>query len=158
MGKITILESKNADTRTATKIVSEEELCQNTIRHIHDVNNVIEFFCMELEKRGITHDFTKLEFLEQFHKDFAEAQKTNCDFTKLPWYKFHIEKERHHLQETVPGDVNLLDVFEYLADCVVASMARKGVCEVKELSSEILEKAFKNTVVLLKDNIEVKKI
>lgn len=43
------------------------------------------------------------------------------------------ERERHHLLSRTPEDVNLVDVFEYIADCVMAGMARTG--EVNDVTS-----------------------
>ncbi len=51
----------------------------------------------------------------------------------------------------VPDDVNLLDVLEHVADCVMAGMARSGSVYELKLSDELLQKAFKNTVKLLCD-------
>jgi len=69
----------------------------------------------------------------------------------------HRRIHRHHLnyEDGVPKDVNLLDVLEYVADCVMAGMARSGsVYEVK-ISDELLQRAFQNTVELLKKNVVV---
>jgi hypothetical protein len=57
--------------------------------------------------------------------------------------------ERHHLDDRVPDDVNLLDVIEMVVDCVVAGMARTGEVYPIELSNDILQKALKNTKELL---------
>ncbi len=57
--------------------------------------------------------------------------------------------ERHHLDDRVPDDVNLLDVIEMVVDCVVAGMARTGEVYPIELSNDILQKALNNTKELL---------
>jgi hypothetical protein len=42
--------------------------------------------------------------------------------------------------------VNLIDVLEMICDCVCAGMARSGNVYPVNISSEILQKAVKNTV------------
>jgi hypothetical protein len=58
-----------------------------------------------------------------------------------------------HLLSNCPKDVNLLDVLEMIADCVCAGMARSGDVRDVEINEEILNKALKNTVTLIKDMI-----
>jgi len=53
----------------------------------------------------------------------------------------------------VPEDVNLLDVLEYISDCVMAGMARSGSVYDLTMPPELLERAFKNTVELLKKEV-----
>jgi hypothetical protein len=69
----------------------------------------------------------------------------------------HKREERHHINvpEGVRDDINLVDVIEYIVDCVMAGMARSGSVYDLELSDDTLKKAFKNTVELLKKNVEV---
>lgn len=64
---------------------------------------------------------------------------------------------RHHLNEPdgIREDVNLVDVLDFIADCVMAGMARSGSVYPLELPNELLQKAFQNTVELLKSNVQV---
>jgi hypothetical protein len=55
----------------------------------------------------------------------------------------------------VPGDVTLVDVIEYLVDCVMAGMSRSGTVYDLDLPQEVLQLAFKNSIDLLKKNIKV---
>ena len=55
----------------------------------------------------------------------------------------------------VPADVNLIDVLDFISDCVMAGMARSGSVYPLKLSPELLERAFQNTVELLKANVSV---
>lgn len=55
----------------------------------------------------------------------------------------------------VPKDVNLLDVLEYIADCVMAGMARSGEVYALEMSPELLNEAFLNTIDILKAEVKV---
>jgi hypothetical protein len=46
-------------------------------------------------------------------------------------------------------------VLEYVADCVMAGMARSGDVYALEASDELLRRAFQNTVALLKSQVKV---
>ncbi len=59
------------------------------------------------------------------------------------------------MEDGVPLDVNLIDVLDFIADCVMAGMARSGSVSPLKLSPELLETAFQNTVVLLQRQVTV---
>ena len=79
---------------------------------------------------------------------------TFLDF-ETEWWDNHRKVNRHHLlqEDGVPEDVNLIDVMEFIVDCVMAGMARSGSVYPLELDTKVLEKAFTNTVELLKGQI-----
>ena len=54
-----------------------------------------------------------------------------------------------------PSLLLFLDVLEYIADCVMAGMARSGEVYKLEISPGLLMEAFTNTVELLKSNVVV---
>lgn len=58
-------------------------------------------------------------------------------------------------EDGIPADVNLIDVLDFIADCVMAGMARSGSVYPLVLPPELLERAFQNTVELLKANVRV---
>ena len=150
--KIIIRRETKADTRTCdTKNVSLKDLVEATLQHIQDVGNCMQFFAESLINNTKNHDNTKMSGIEQFYADF----KTK--FEQHSWYDMHKVKERHHLDkpEGVRADVNLLDVLEHVADCVAAGYARGGEVYDLELPNEVLQKAFKNTVELLKNKVEL---
>jgi len=60
-----------------------------------------------------------------------------------------------NMADGVPADVNLLDVLEHITDCVMAGMARSGSVTPLCLPDEVLQKAFANTVELLKSRVVV---
>jgi hypothetical protein len=64
---------------------------------------------------------------------------------------------RHHLlqEDGVPADVNLIDVLDMIADCVMAGMARSGEVYSLNINPKVLAKAFVNTVELLKREVVV---
>jgi len=55
----------------------------------------------------------------------------------------------------IPSDVNLIDVLDMIADCVMAGMARTGNVYPLDIKPDILMIAFNNTVELLKNKIIV---
>lgn len=72
------------------------------------------------------------------------------------WAKLHYEElERHHLRRYCPEDVTLIDVIEMLCDCVAAGMARSGEVYDVDISADVLLKATKNTVEMLKNSVTV---
>lgn len=153
---IRIKRSPTADSRTCDPMtVSKETLLKSSIEHIGDVRRALEFFIDELHMAGVAHDVDKIGDVEGFHRDFQGGE----GFTKKAWYQNHIKVNRHHLLEPggCPDDVNLIDVLDMVADCVMAGMARSGDVYPfpQEKLPELLTKAFNNTVELLKQNVEV---
>lgn len=149
---IRIKKSKTADTRTCdVSKVSKEILLEASKSHISDVQCALRFFENMLYEAGKSHDFTKIDGIDQFHSDF----KTK--FEVHEWWDNHRKLERHHIGQAdgVRSDVDLVDVLEFVADCVMAGMARSGSVYKLELSSELLQKAFSNTVDKLKAQVEV---
>lgn len=158
---IAIYPSKTADTRSADKIVTKKELLDSSIQHIEDVKKVMQLFESALSIQGKYHDWTKLQYIGLFHSDFVKAQKEKVDFTKLQWYKLHVTKERHHLFEHVPEDVNLFDILERIADITTAGIGRSGWFDIeKELTfdPELLKKAYINTIKWALNKIKLVKV
>jgi hypothetical protein len=153
MSGIKIQQSKTADTRTCDfKNVSRETLLASSRQHIRDVVKALAFFNAKLTEAAGEHDYDKLTGIDRFHADFVTG------FKQTGWWDKHRCLHRHHLdkEDGVPDDVNLLDVLEYVADCVMAGMARSGsVYEIK-ISDELLTNAFANTVRLLSEQVHVK--
>lgn len=137
---------------------SKNELLIETQKHRNDVFRVISFLAMSLIEVGYDHDWTKIEYFDQFAQDTLERQDTT-DFKSRPWYNIHAKDERHHLNAYLQDDIDFLDVLEFIVDCVVAGKARSGRVNKKflELSGETLKKAYWNTVNKLIDEIEVEK-
>lgn len=156
--KITIKQSKAADTRSAVKPITKNELYDSSNQHIDDVRQALAWMSFQLSKASALHDWTKVDEkgIEQFYQDFKAIQEKKAeDFKKLPWYQRHINEERHHLLERVPEDVNLFDVLEQIADIVMAGMARTGKVFGDNISPELLAKAYANTIELLRKSVLV---
>ncbi len=150
MHQILIVPSKTADTRTADKKVTLPELYKSSLSHIDDVGRVMDYFKGRLEHSARRHDFTKIESIDLFHRDFAKAQDSGVDFRTLPWYKMHVAAERHHLNDHVPPDVNLFDVLERIADITAAAMARNGkFTSPAHIDPAVLVEAYHNTIKLV---------
>lgn len=144
--------SPTADTRTCDpKSVSKETLLDSTRSHQRDVTAAMGLFSQALVDAAGCHDHDKVSGIDQFHADFVTG------FKQHSWWDSHRKVNRHHIDKDdgVPEDVNLIDVLEHVADCVVAGMARSGDVYDLDLPDEVLRRAFKNTVDLLKSHVEV---
>jgi len=149
---IQIKKSATADTRTCdvTK-VSREELLKASKQHIADVRLAMDHFQWLIQRASDKHDWTKLEGIDEFYSDFKTGFKVQG------WLDKHKLTERHHISvpQGVREDVDLIDVLEFAADIVMAGMARSGSVYPLTLSPELLERAFQNTVELLKAEVRV---
>ncbi len=149
---ITIKKSETADTRTCDYAnVSKETLLASSEQHIGDVHQALDFFRDKVEQALIAHDTDKLTDIDSFHADFLTG------FERHDWWDRHRRLNRHHLaqEDGVPEDVNLIDVLDFIADCVMAGMARSGSVYPLKLPPELLERAFQNTVEMLKREVVV---
>lgn len=154
--KIIIKRSPNADTRTSKGDITKKELLQQTYSHIDDVNNVGIWLADKFKEQIKNHDHTKVEGIDQFYEDFTTGMQDG-EFKKLPWWQLHMT-ERHHLNDSVPEDVNLLDVLEMVIDCTVAGLARGGSADKIypiTIPQEVLELAIDNTKNLIIDNTKL---
>lgn len=151
--KIKLKRSQDADTRSSTGDVTIESLTANTESHISDVKRVGNWLALKLREQLEQHDHTKLEYMDQFFKDFSSG-KQGANFKALPWWQIH-KTERHHLNDSVPEDVNLIDVLEMVIDCTVAGLARSGNVYPITIPQEVIEQAIENTKQMIIDNTEV---
>lgn len=150
---IEIEKSHTADTRTCdVSKVSKETLLASSNQHIGDIRKGMQFFSDILLRAGCAHDRDKIDGIDQFHADFVTG------FEQTGWWDNHRKVNRHHLNadDGVPADVNLVDVIEHIVDCVMAGMGRSGTVYPLSLKPETLERAFQNTVGLLKSQVTVK--
>lgn len=151
---IEVKPSPTADTRTCdVSKVEKKTLLDSSRCHIADVGAGLGFFVAKMTEAASVHDYDKLSDIDWFYSDF----KTK--FEQTGWWDNHRKIHRHHLDHAdgVPEDVNLIDVLEHIADCVMAGMARSGEVYKLQLSDELLQKAFANTAELLKENVRVVK-
>lgn len=158
MDKLKIKRNTLGDTRTATKVptIKEFQLANND--HTDDVRRMMTAIADSIRDRGCIHDYTKREEPRKsmFYRDLCNKLEGKlASFEDGEWYPMHCLTERHHLNEYCPEDVNLIDVIEMVCDCVCAGMARTGKFRPIEISSEILQKALKNTAQLCVDAVEI---
>lgn len=149
---IHIKKSPTADTRTCDFAnVSKETLLASSRQHIADVREGLSFFRGGLKQAAENHDFDKITDIDGFHRDFLTG------FKQTEWWDRHRILNRHHINvdDGIRSDVNLIDVLDFIVDCVMAGMARSGSVYPLQLSPELLEMAFQNTVELLKANVQV---
>jgi hypothetical protein len=150
--KIKIKKSPTADTRTCDFAnTTKETLLASSHQHIQDVGVAMASFAIMLCAQAEVHDHDKISDIDGFHRDFLTG------FEEHSWWDNHRKVNRHHLLEAdgVPADVNLIDVLDMIADCVMAGMARSGSVYALDIKPEVLMAAFQNTVELLKNNVEV---
>lgn len=156
MKDIIINKSSNADTRSANGKVTKEQLEHDTLSHINDVQNVGYWLADKLKNQLVEHDHTKLDYLDEFYTDFNDKLNSeNKNFKEMNWFKNRHMTERHHLNDRVPDDVNLLDIIEMVIDCTCAGLARSGEVYPITIPQEVLELAIDNTKNLIIDNVEV---
>lgn len=144
--------SPTADTRTCDFAnVSKETLRESSVQHIADVGMALGLFGDRLKQAVAVHDYDKLTDIDSFHHDFVTG------FAVTDWWDRHRKLNRHHLLQAdgIPADVNLIDVLDFIADCVMAGMARSGQVYPLNLPPELLERAFQNTVEMLKSQVVV---
>ena len=126
--------------------------------HIQDVINLADLFCDYLKRTAARHDWTKAEdpYRTMFYKDLCATIEGKMEFMDGEWAFLHYEVlEHHHLKRHCPENVNLFDVIEMICDCTAAGMARSGEIYDIDIPADILTKAVKNTVEILKNNVEV---
>lgn len=149
---IIIHPSPTADTRTCDFAnTSKETLLASSHQHIADVREGLRYFESMIRKAAENHDYDKITDIDGFHRDFVTG------FERTEWWDRHRVLNRHHLNNAdgVRDDVNLIDVLDFIVDCVMAGMARSGSVYPLKLNPELLETAFQNTVEHLKRNVLV---
>ena len=157
MKKIKIKRNTNGDSRVAKNVPTYICFEEANRLHIHDVKYMMYSLAEEIRIRGERHDWTKRQepYESNFYRDLCNTIEGKIKFEDGQWNKDHYALERHHLLERCPEDVNLIDVLEMICDCVCAGMARSGcVCDV-EIDTDILERAVRNTVEMLKNSVEL---
>lgn len=152
MDKIRIKKSTTADSRTCdwTK-VTKEQLLESSKQHIEDVYKGFDFFIELMKRQKYFHDTTKINDIDGFFEDFKTG------FKRTVWWQEHQKKERHHFNnpEFIQEDINLIDILDQIVDGVMAGMARSGEYRQENVSKELLEKAYNNTVKILLNAVEV---
>lgn len=152
MQTLYIKPSATADTRTCDYAnVDKTTLLNSSVQHIADVRRALAWFGALLDEAATRHDEDKLTDIDGFHRDFVTG------FQQTTWWDAHRKLNRHHLlaDDGVPEDVNLIDVLDMIADCVMAGMARSGSVYPLQINPSVLMRAFQNTAALLQAHVVV---
>jgi hypothetical protein len=137
--------------RSERPTVTKARLLARSRQHIRDVRRALQFFSCEIHAAILAHDADKVSDIDGFHADYL----TGLEQTE--WRQRHRTLNRHHLMDAggVPDDVNLVDVLDFIADCVTSGMASGGTVHPLHLPPDVLERAFQNTLELLKGAVVV---
>ena len=159
MRTIKIKKNTLGDTRTAERIPTFKEFEKSNIYHQEDVKRMMAEIASDIELQGTVHDYTKTSEPEKslFYRELCATIDGKMDFERGEWYPMHCRRERHHLKQHCPENVNLIDVIEMICDCVCAGMARSGSVYPVKIPNEILQQAVENTVQMCIDAVEVLK-
>lgn len=141
-----------ADTRTCDYTqVTKKQLLDSSFEHQGRPTGFGVFRWNAVSIRQ--HDRDKVTDIDGFYADFQTG------FKQTGWWDNHRRVNRHHLaqEDGIPENVNLIDALDFVADCVVAGMARSGEVrhEFPQIPPELLVRAFQNTVELLKSQVVV---
>ena len=155
--RIIIRPSPNGDSRTATEFLNREVCHEDIMEHIRNVQLGMNLISKKIAQAGMLHDKTKVIYVDEYI-DLVMAGVTGEEFKECGWWFKHIHEERHHLNDNVPVDVNLIDVIEMLVDGVMSSRGRLGVLDSNccEISADVLMRAYWNTVEMLNDMVVCK--
>ena len=141
------------DSRVAKEVPSRVQFNLANRDHIEDVKNLASEFSDLLNDQVANNDWTKIAepHATDFYNDLCKTINGEMNFMDGKWAHDHYYVyERHHLQKHCPDNVNLIDVIEMICDIVAAGMARSGEIYDMDIPEDILAKAVKNTVELLK--------
>lgn len=146
--------SPSASARSADHEVDKEELREAVHHHRRDVRRGMERVAELIVERGKKHDWTKLNFFDEYFDHFKKMQAQGLD--DVHWANdYHFKYERHHIEASPREDVNLIDILEHLIDGIVAGKGRYGRYKADDISSITLQKAYKNTQAMLADMVQV---
>ena len=138
----------------------DDLLCDVMIhrKHVSDVMNKLSYKLMDI---GFHHDWTKIQYLDDFYRDTCERPREGDSidlFKSRSWYNLHVTREQHHLNANCPVDVDLFNVLEFIVDCVCAGKSRSGFVNYGFLEldrDDLLEIAFWNTVRYIEELVEL---
>lgn len=143
---------------------------KDTLKHITNVNKLLNIIINELIIRSINHDKSKLESPEKEIFDLYTPKLKNCKFNSDEYNKYknemksalqhHYLNNEHHPEHFSNGilDTNLIDLCEMICDWIAASKRNKDgdiYKSIEELQkkykySDDLKKIFINTINILK--------
>lgn len=134
---------------------SIEELEANIVIHQLYVSEVMKVIASKLQYHGIIHDYTKRENIEEFWED-TRLRKEDIPLEEREWIEKHITQEQHHLNLNAAPTITLIDVIEFIVDCMVTAKSTGEEVDLEnlKLDPEILMTAYNNTIKYI-DNITI---
>ncbi len=100
--------------------------------HQEAVKQLMNVIACEIRCRATYHDYTKLK-----HEDLT--------------FEEHMKTERHHLNmiQGVPEDINIIDLVEFICDCVSAAAQRSGTLDFRylQVNPGLLRPIINNTTI-----------
>lgn len=144
---------------------------ESTKKHITQVEEMLEYFALTLEERGLNHDSSKLQSPEMEVFEKVTPQLRNLTYGSVEYknqlkemdfvIQHHYENNRHHPEHFENGihGMNLIDLLEMFCDWCAAVKRHKDGSFTSSLEvnkkrfkmSEQLESIFKNTYEVYKD-------
>lgn len=110
----------------------KEKCLHDTKMHQEAVKRLMNVIAHEIRCRATYHDYTKFK-----HETLT--------------FEEHMKIERHHLNmpQGVPDDVNVIDLVEFICDCISAGAQRSGALDFRylEVDKELLRPIINNTAI-----------
>lgn len=134
-----------------------EQLSLAIRQHQFYVGQVMNIIAERLKYKGLIHDYSKLEDLEEYWED-SRIRNNYDDPMNRDWIKKHTQKERHHINIKIPEKMNLFDIIEFVVDSVVTAKTNEEelLWRIMRLSNSDLQEAYWNTIEYIDDMIELK--
>ena len=136
---------------------------EDTKKHIEKVGQLLGLFIVELAKRGVTHDASKLKTPEKEVFDVYTPLLKDCDYNSEA-YKHHLSEmgtalthhykyNHHHPEHRGIDNMTLIDIIEMFCDWKAATMRHTTGDFTKSLEinrtrfkiSDQLQHIFENT-------------
>lgn len=125
--------------------------------HSEDVKNVMMAVANAIADAGKVHDITRYTdpYRTHLYNDIRDCFEGRLDDLKNGvWYQEHISKERHHLLDRVPEDVNFVDVIEMICDVICTKKERSLEPTIPFISKDVLYAAYVNTFNMINDAVK----
>ena len=149
---VKIKKMPNLDKTTPSRTIVKKQINQ----HQKEVQNLMDIIATVIQIRGASHDLTKKTYFYEFYEDIIERNTNNTPYLERKWGKLHTTKERHHLNARIPVDINLIDVLEFICDCISTGYERDSFdINYLQLDSDVLQLAYKNTIIKLQEEVDV---
>lgn len=147
----------NSDTRSLDHIPTKEEVLNARKVHKMNVRSVISCLADRLKNRAVIHDYSIYETFDWYYDTVVDVLKSgnNEKFRTSDWYKYHMTKENHHLEEYQSPDSNLIDLLECIIDRKISAKERGENNIPIKISKDDVYQMFLNTCEQFEEALEV---